>query len=279
MRIVLLLIACTPPAPPGLGNDKTQATLTLSSFSLAPGEEKYVCQDFANPFDGDASISQWQSHLTPGAHHLIVFYKTGAQNGSLESCSGNEFAAGPYGSQRLDDSLAYPSGVAASVPAGTGLRIQAHFLNATQQTMQPEVKLSMKRTDSSLVQPAAVLFMSNLDVHVDAGAMGAAVAKTCTLPWDVKLIQASGHMHKHGTSFVVRTASKMLFQSDQWQDVAPALFDPPLALSAGTDIQFTCTYDNPGADPLVYGESAQTNEMCIFTAQFYPAPFGGWSCT
>jgi hypothetical protein len=278
MRLVLLLIACTPPAPPGLGNNKMDATLTLASFTLGPGEEKYVCQDFANPFGGDASISQWQSHMTAGAHHLIVFYKTGAQNGALESCSGNEFAAGPYGSQRLDDSLQYPSGVAASIPAGTGLRIQAHFLNATQDMMQPAVTLSMKRADSSLVQPAAVLFFSNLDIHVAAGATGATVMKTCTLPWDVKLIQASGHMHRHGTSFVAKTSSKTLFQSTAWQDVAPALFDPALELSAGTDIEFSCTYDNPGTAPLDYGESAQTNEMCIFTAQFYPAPFGGWSC-
>ncbi|MGZ3440991.1 MAG: hypothetical protein ACXVDD_15815, partial [Polyangia bacterium] len=64
-----------------------------------------------------------------------------------------------------------------------------------------------------------------------------------------------------------------------YSDVTPALFDPPLALPAGTAISFACTYDNSdGSAPLRYGDSARTDEMCIFSAQFYPAPFGGWTC-
>jgi hypothetical protein len=104
------------------------------------------------------------------------------------------------------------------------------------------------------------------------------VQKTCKLPWDVNLIQSSGHMHRHGTSFTANANGQTLFQSSQWSDVPARLFDPPLALPAGTEVTFTCVYDNAGTTPLVYGESALTDEMCIFSAQFYPAPFGGWSC-
>ena len=85
-------------------------------------------------------------------------------------------------------------------------------------------------------------------------------------------------MHRHGTSFTAGAAGQMLFEATAWTDVPARLFDPPLALPAGTDVTFTCSYDNPGNLPLVYGESAQTDEMCIFSAQFYPAPLGGWSC-
>jgi hypothetical protein len=273
---LLLVSACVPPLP-GVNNDKDEATLALSSFTLMPGQERYVCQNFANPFGGEAAIARFDSHMTAGAHHLIVFFQTGGRDGSLEDCSGNEFAAGPYGSQRLDDSLSYPSGVAANLPATTGLRIQAHYLNASQSPVTPTVQLTMKKA-SGITQPAAVLFMSNLDISVPAGATAAAVSKTCKLPFDVKLVQASGHMHRHGTSFVARTPDRQLFSSTMWSDVEPAFFDPPLALSSGTDVTFTCTYDNPGNTPLVYGDSAETDEMCIFSAQFFPAPFGGWSC-
>jgi len=275
-RWILLLCACTPPLP-GF-DDQKEATLTLAAFTVMPGEERYVCQNFAGPFgSGSAAVARFDSHMTAGAHHMIVFFHAGG-DGALESCSGNEFAAGPYGSQRLDDSLSYPSGVAASLPAGSGLRIQAHYLNATQAPITPVVSLKLTRADATLTQPAAVLFMSNLDIHVDAGAMGAEAQKTCKLPWDVNLIQSSGHMHRHGTSFTANANGQPLFQSSQWSDVPSRLFDPPLALPAGTEVTFTCVYDNPGATPLVYGESAQTDEMCIFSAQFYPAPFGGWSC-
>jgi hypothetical protein len=111
-----------------------------------------------------------------------------------------------------------------------------------------------------------------------AGCVSAQAQKTCKLPWDVNLIQSSGHMHRHGTSFVATANGRTLFQSTAWSDVPPQLYDQPLALAAGTDVTFTCSYDNPGTTPLSYGESALTDEMCILSAQFYPAPFGGWSC-
>jgi hypothetical protein len=104
------------------------------------------------------------------------------------------------------------------------------------------------------------------------------VQKTCKLPWDAKILQTSGHMHRHGTSFVATSGTRTLFSSTMWSDVPAQLFDPPVELSAGDEVTFTCTYDNPDATPLVYGESAQSDEMCIFSAQFYPAPLGGWSC-
>jgi hypothetical protein len=279
LAIPMVLVACTPPLPPGLGNDQKDATLTLASFTVAAGEERYVCQDFAAPFGGgETALARFDSHMTAGAHHILVFFKAGAHDGPLESCSGNEFAAGPYGSQRLDDSLSYPSGVAASLPAGTGLRVQAHFLNATQAAITPSVSLKMTRAGDGFSQPAAVLFMSNLDVQVAAGALGAKAQKTCKLPWDVKILQTSGHMHRHGTSFTAVSGARTLFSSDSWTDVPAQGFDPPVELAAGSEVTFTCTYDNPGMTPLSYGESAQTDEMCIFSAQFYPAPFGGWSC-
>jgi hypothetical protein len=271
-RLLLLWLGC---ALPG---DRSEATLTLSAFTVAPGDERYLCQRFASPLGpGEAAIARFGSHLSQGGHHMLVFFDAGGDS-SLEDCSGSEFVAGPYGTQRLDDSLSYPSGVAATLPAGTGLRIQAHFVNSTQETLSPTVSLKLTRAAAGFTQPAAVLFMSNLDIHVDAGATGAVAQKTCKLPWDVNLVQSTGHMHRHGTSFVASAAGKTLFSSLAWSDVPSQLYDPPLSLSAGTEVTFACSYDNPGATPLVYGPSAQTDEMCIFSAQFFPAPFGGWSC-
>src|SRR5437879_4719633 len=69
-------------------------TLTLDRFTVAPGQERYACQDFANPFGGEAAgIRQFASQMTPGSHHLLLFYKSGATDGALADCSGTEFAA------------------------------------------------------------------------------------------------------------------------------------------------------------------------------------------
>ena len=47
---------------------------------------------------------------------------------------------------------------------------------------------------------------------------------------------------------------------------------------AGTSITFRCDYANTSSQRLSFGESALTNEMCIFSGQFHPAPAGGITC-
>jgi hypothetical protein len=256
-------------------------TITLDHFVVAPGQERYACQDFANPFGGaPAAIHSFSSHMTPGSHHLLVFYKPGAGDGALADCSGTEFAPGPYGSQRPDDGIVYPDGVAAVVAPTDGFRVQAHYLNATPAPLDVTVTIELGRIDDAAVRDhAAILFFSNSAIDVPAGQSGVVVQKDCTLPFAVNLVQATGHMHQHGRAFVAAAAGTTIFSSTRYSDVTPALFDPPLALPAGTAVHFACTYDNSdGTAPLHYGDSAVTDEMCIFSAQFYPAPFGGWTC-
>ncbi|HEY2747455.1 MAG TPA: hypothetical protein VGL86_22685 [Polyangia bacterium] len=256
-------------------------TITLAPFTVAPGAERYVCQNFANPFGGaDGAIHAFSSHLTPGAHHMLLFYQPSAADGALADCSGSEFAAGPYGSQRPDDALTFPDGVAAVVAPSDGFRVQAHYLNATPAPLDVTVTITMARIDeATVVDRAAVLFFSNSAINVPAGASGVVVSKTCTLPFAANLVQATGHMHQHGRDFVATAAGATIFSSTVYSDVTPALFAPPLALPSGTAVTFACTYDNSDSTtPLVFGDSAVTNEMCIFSAQFYPAPFGGFSC-
>src|SRR4051794_10618036 len=54
-------------------------TLTMSTFTVPPGAEVYYCQNFANPFGGvDTDVSAFESHMTSGSHHLLLFYKKGA---------------------------------------------------------------------------------------------------------------------------------------------------------------------------------------------------------
>jgi hypothetical protein len=286
LLIVSLANGCAAHSPDPSGGAMTRITndgagtytIELDHFTVAAGEERYACQDFANPFGAaEAGIARFVSHQTPGSHHLLLFYKTGATDAPLADCSGLEFAPGPYGSQRPDDEIDYPPGVAAVVSPGDGFRVQVHYLNATASPIDVSVRLELTR-DDSYTDRAAILFFTNTDLHVPAGATGVVAEKTCTLPFAVNLLQSTGHMHRHGVSFQAVSGTQMLFESTSSSDVAPSLYAPPLALPAGAPVTFRCTYDNDGATPLQYGESALTDEMCIFTAQFYPAPFGGWTC-
>jgi hypothetical protein len=65
-----------------------------------------------------------------------------------------------------------------------------------------------------------------------------------------------------------------IYSTNEWTEPTPDDFDPPRDVATGTVIQFTCTYDNPDAVTYTFGDSALTNEMCIFQGTFYPSPTG-----
>ena len=279
--LCLALAACGPlPAATDGGAPRTYAggetvSLRLQPFTIPPGAEVYKCQDFANPFGADVDVAAFRSHLTPGSHHLLVFYKAGATDGALEDCSGFEFAAGPYGSQRPDDEIVYPAGVGAAVAHTTGFRVQVHYLNASHAPLAIDTEVAMQvARPGSVAQHAAVFFFNNTQLSIPPTGQPVTIGKTCTVPTDIEVLQATGHMHAHGVRFTATAAGTTLFDSSSYADVQPALFDPPLHLAAGTAVTFSCTYVNDTGAAIRFGESARGDEMCILSGQFFPASVG-----
>jgi Copper type II ascorbate-dependent monooxygenase, C-terminal domain len=263
------------------GGSGSTVTLTMDSFSVPAGGEVYYCQNYANPFGGkDAYVQEFESHMAAESHHMLLFYKPGiSADGPLETCSGLEFAATPYGSQTLNDSLTFPPGVAAIVPAmsGTGasaqpmgLRIQSHYLNTTSSTVNAHVELIFHMAEASTVKyPAGVLFVIDTDIDVPPAA-STVNTDDCTIPQDMNVLRTSSHMHMHGTNFVATVAGNTVYETNSWSDPKPDLFSPAMVLKQGDPLHFACSFTNNGTMPLTFGESALTNEMCIFTASFYP---------
>ncbi len=253
----------------------TSVTLTLDSFSVPPGGEVYYCQDFANPFGGvDAEVSEFESHMAAGSHHMLLFYEPGGTSSALAPCSGLQFAATPYGSQQLDDSLSFPPGIAALLPGTDGLRIQSHYLNVTSSTIDASVQVTLHlATPGSVQYQAGVLFVIDPNIDVPP-ASSAVVSDDCTLPQDMNLLRASSHMHEHGTAFEATISGNTVYETTSWSQPVAAVFTPPKVLAAGAPLHFQCSFTNDGTTPLTFGESALTNEMCIFLASFYPTPAG-----
>jgi hypothetical protein len=100
------------------------------------------------------------------------------------------------------------------------------------------------------------------------------VKYSCLLPQDMSVIKTASHMHKHGAKFVSTVAGAPFYETDSWDHPAPAIFDPPRKLNGGDLLKFTCTFVNNSPNTLTFGESAETNEMCILVASFFPAPEG-----
>ena len=254
-------------------------TLTMETFTIAPGEEVYKCQNYKNPFAGvPTDVSAFESHMTSGSHHLLLFYKKNASDGALEKCFGTEFAATPYSTQLPDDSLEFPAGIAAQIPANQGFRLQSHYLNTTDKPIEAHVEVTFHLAKPGTVTDhAGVLFVPQLDINAPAN-MTTTIDYACKLPFDMNLIKAGSHMHKHGTKFdaTIGTAPNLdtLVSTTQWDEPEPVQFAPAKALKGGDTLSFHCTFANNTPNTLTFGESAENSEMCIFVGSFYPVPAG-----
>jgi len=91
----------------------------------------------------------------------------------------------------------------------------------------------------------------------------------------VKLLSAQSHMHRHATHFVATTEDgTTLYETDSWHEPPVKTFNPEVPLAAASSITWRCDIDNETNFHLTFGESADTNEMCVFSAFYYPAPDG-----
>lgn len=257
------------------GNAGDTLTLTMTPFTIPPGGEVYKCQNFANPFGGvDAEVSKFESHMTGGSHHLLLFYKNGAVDTALEDCSGLEFAATPYSTQIPDDFVAFPAGVAAKIPTDKGFRLQSHYLNTSDKPIEAHVEVTFHLAKPGTVTAhAGVLFVPELQFAVQPNSTEV-VSHTCKVPFDMNLLKAASHMHKHGTHFDATIGGDKVFETTTWDEPESAVFSPPKAVKGGDTLKFNCTFVNNSPNTLTFGESAETNEMCIFVSSFYPVPEG-----
>jgi hypothetical protein len=286
LLMAALCAACgKPPAPPAPVMPAEQtATLTMASFTVPPGGEATKCQWFTNPTGADLEVHEFESHMSKGAHHLLLTTELTPKDAPLADCEGG--AGGDalviYGSQQADYRRPLPAGVVVEAPNDKGLRLQIHYLNATTSPVDVSAEVVMHLAEpESITAHAGVLFFANQEFTVPATPESTTITKTCTMPIDLNVVTATSHMHRHGVEFFAFSEGTMVYDSDTWEEPATRSFDPPLALAAGNQITFSCTYKNDTGAEIAFGPSAATDEMCQLGMTVYPVPklrSGSWAC-
>src|SRR5262249_30960530 len=145
--------SATPPAQTNA--NANSVTTNMDAFTVAAGQEVFMCQDFDNPFGGkDVAIGQSTSDMTRGSHHLHVFYGVGSPlHRPAAACENhNEFRPILHLSTLPHLTSAYDPGTAAKLKGATGLRLQVHYLNSTSAPVDAHVSLTLTTVDPASVQ-------------------------------------------------------------------------------------------------------------------------------
>jgi hypothetical protein len=260
----------------------------MDASEIAPGQEFYGCQDVPNPFGKDIAIVRTDSRVSLGAHHMFAFqipstqatFAMGGQKTAVFPCpqGGLEFHPYFHLTQRAEDHIQYPDGIGRSLKASEAIRLQVHYLNVTDKPISVSAEVTVSYVAPEAVdQLAAGIFVFAQSVHVPPGA--STQRFSYPVPAGMNLLQVTGHMHHRGVHFEAHATSasgavRPLYTSDTWNEPETRNLQPALALERGDTIDYACDYQNDSQTTLVYGESADTNEMCNLFGVYYPAPNG-----
>jgi len=250
-------------------------TLTMAPFTVAPGKEVFMCQSFANPFKGQqVDIKTYDLNMAQGSHHMFLFYESSAANSTVAPCpqGGLTFAPFTFSAQSQKATQTYPQGVGATIPTSIGFSLNVHYINAGSTPIAGSVQVTMSVAKPGIImQHAGVIFLNQISLSVAASGQAVTSSRTYKLPQDVYILSSGSHMHQRATNFVSTTSTGVtLFQTTQWAEPPSQVYSPPLHLTSGTSITWSCTYVNSTGATLVFGESASTNVMCIGVTMFYP---------
>ncbi len=281
-----------PPDAPGLSGDKY--SVSFGPVTVNPGQENTQCIQVRLSNASPIKVHQMHNTLSLGSHHVIVYKDdmATAEQTTPFKCDPFTGALNPSGmvapimiTQRADDELYLPDGVAYTLGANQMMRIEMHYINSADAPIQVTAQVDLYAApEGSIHDEANILFIGSPDVSIPAG-------QTVTLEQfftpsranldlnGAKFFAITGHTHQYGTDMQVQTAptkggtrtSVYAPSPFEWNEPLTETHKPEFELPAGQGgFNFKCTYTNTSASNVGFGESAK-DEMCFFWAYYYPS--------
>jgi hypothetical protein len=305
---LLSFTACKKSTSPGMGGDDddmmggpdapsapggTTYSLQWGPVTVPANTEDTQCVILPLMNTAAIKVHEIQDTLTEGSHHMIVYrdnMDTTAQTTPMD-CQPFTGALNTSGmieplaiTQKLNDDIVLPDGVAYSFAANQMIKIELHYINTTDAAETIQGNTTFVAADASTIQnEAGLLFTGSPDVDVKAN-MTTTLHEFFTVPSDIDLSQShifaiTGHEHHLGTGVEVNVAPSPTGPftpvynptNFSWSDPATQEQNPDFAVPVGGGFAFTCTWVNNTANDVKFGESAN-DEMCFFWAYYWPAP-------
>ena len=262
-------------------------------ITIMPGQEITYCYYFKTPNTEAYSIKRWVSKMTPGSHHMILFF-TGSlaqPEGTVSSSncgfgSASNIGTWVYAAQNVDADMPLPADDGAGKPVGMDVSpgqpafIQMHYLNSTDAPIVAHVTLNAEAYDAGVQTTKTFAYVTfNGNISIPPMSMpptaGTIATQTCNIPSTSKVWLMSTHAHKQAIHTEVRdgaTGTNVVFASNDWEHPgAKAWMTAPFYTFSTGKLTYECQYNNPTSNTIKTGDSAATDEMCMATGYIFPA--------
>lgn len=292
--LLLLAAACGGEEAPVVpdGNPGGQVyTLTWGPIEVPAGVEDTRCMTVRLGNDIPVKIHQIHNTLGGGSHHFIV-YRVAADTEEIptpEPCfpfvdTLDPTAGAPLMiTQRAEEDLVLPEGVAFTLEPNQMIRLEMHYINATSAPLTISATSELHAmADADFQYEADFLFIGNPDIDLpsspDEQTLGPTWFPAPSSLVDAQVFAITGHTHHLGTNVDVAiadgegSAGEMVYQLDNfsWSEPETVFHDPPVPLPQGGGFRFNCSWINDTGQRVGFGESVD-DEMCFFWAYYYPS--------
>lgn len=264
-------------------------TLTWGPVEVGPFEEDTRCVTLSLGNDIPLKVHAIHNVLGQASHHFIVYRVTGGEvNETPTPCQPFVETLDPTkGSplmitQRADEVMTLPDGVAFSFAPQQLIRLEMHFINPTAETVTVQATSEMNvMADADFRDEADFLFIGNPDIQLQANPQEQRLETWFPLPVNLStanVFAITGHQHKLGTGVQVQVSTgaadpgEMVYDpaSFNWDEPEVVRHDPPFNIPEGGGFHFQCEWVNDSGQYVGFGESAN-DEMCFFWAYYYPS--------
>ncbi len=195
-------------------------------------------------------------------------------------------------SQKDDDTITLPPGVAYTLDPDQMIRLELHYINASDQATTVTASSTFTTIpDADYQNEADIMFIGDADISIPAHSpltLGPIYFQPEGRFDGVNFYAITGHEHQWGTGVTVAVAPSATPGNDtsiydvpnwKWSDPLTVYPDPPFqaVYRRAAACRFTCTWENLSDNTVDFGESAN-DEMCFFWAYYHPSPRGALVC-
>lgn len=261
----------------GTGGATGGYTLLIEgAWTVPSGDEDYRC--VRKTVTKDGWVSAIRPKLPTGTHHTVLTLETqpSEPDGTTACDAGTNGPHMIYGSGVGTTEFVMPEGVAVPIPAGSQLVLNLHLFNVSQSPLSGTSGIEVKYVaQSDVVHEAQVTLAGKMDGLVAQPGTSTDTG-VCTLEDDTTIFAVLPHMHQLGSHLKADTAptsgipTTLLDVDYTFDDQQYFPMEPEVSLVAGDKINVACTYENPSATPVYYGDSSK-EEMCFASIFEYPA--------
>jgi hypothetical protein len=271
----------TPDAPPGM--ESVQGS--IGPIPLMAGQEETVCiiKRLTNP--DPLVVTNIQINLAPGSHHLILYSVPDTQE-KLTPFPCQPFTGLAIGvaepivfANKSQVTWTFPSGVGFALAATQMVRIEAHYINATNNMINGQGAVTLQGWNQASAPPwqkAQGLFVGTSNVSIPPQATFSTGPQFQVGPAGTQLISITTHEHRLGTRAQVWASampgdqSTSIADDKDWSNPSWSLLQPAFTFDGKSGITFQCDWNNTTSQQVTFGESA-LNEMCFVGGYYYPS--------